>query len=131
MVFFGENSLRNAIKEYMTHYHKERNYQGLDHQIIQQGDDVGKCAGEIACCERLNGLLNYYYRKAGILINLSVSSAIVAHALFEIWIERAFILTRYNDSRPRIDLAFVEQNLIFKELIARLFVNLFCRYNHR
>lgn len=64
MIFFGENLLRNAVKKYLIHYHKERNHQGLNHQIIEPGEDVGNSTGEIECRERLGGLLNYYYRKA-------------------------------------------------------------------
>jgi len=64
MIFFGENSLRNAVKEYLNHYHEERNHQGLDHRIIQPGEEVGQGDGEIERCQRLGGLLNYYYRKA-------------------------------------------------------------------
>lgn len=64
MIFFGENSLRNSVKEYLAHYHEERNHQGLDHKIIHPEDEVGQGDGEIQCCERLGGMLNYYYRKA-------------------------------------------------------------------
>jgi len=31
MIFFSENSLRNAVGEYLIHYHGERNHQGLNH----------------------------------------------------------------------------------------------------
>ncbi|WP_198000803.1 integrase core domain-containing protein [Gimesia fumaroli] len=64
MIFFGENSLRNAVKEYLIHYHKERNHQGFDHQIIEPGEEVGQSDGEIECRERLGGMMNYFYRKA-------------------------------------------------------------------
>jgi putative transposase len=30
MIFFGEDSLRTAIREFIAHYHFERNHQGLD-----------------------------------------------------------------------------------------------------
>ena len=30
MIFFGEASLRKALREFETNYHKERNYQGLE-----------------------------------------------------------------------------------------------------
>jgi hypothetical protein len=30
MIFVGQGSLRRAVAEYMTHYHAERNHQGLD-----------------------------------------------------------------------------------------------------
>ena len=62
MIFFGETMLRNAVREYLRHYHKERNHQGLANKIIQPGDEVGHRHGEIQCRERLGGLLRYYYR---------------------------------------------------------------------
>ena len=64
MIFFGEGMLRNAICEYLRHYHEERNHQGLANKIIQPGDDVGSRDGEIQCRERLGGLLRYYCRHA-------------------------------------------------------------------
>jgi len=64
MIFFGATSLRNAVKEYLTHYHEERNRQGLDHQIIEPGEEVDQSYGEIECREGLGVLRNYYYRKA-------------------------------------------------------------------
>ena len=64
LIFFGEKSLRRAVTSYLEHYHAERNHQGLDNQIIQPGDEVGAVAGKIERCERLGGLLNYYYRDA-------------------------------------------------------------------
>jgi putative transposase len=35
LVFFGEQSLRNAAGEFLIHYHSERNHQGLHNQLIQ------------------------------------------------------------------------------------------------
>jgi transposase InsO family protein len=29
MIFFGEASLRNAVREFLAHYHGERNHQGM------------------------------------------------------------------------------------------------------
>ena len=34
MIFFGESSLRTAINEFLTHYHHERNHQGLGNRLI-------------------------------------------------------------------------------------------------
>ena len=34
MIFFGEEGLRNAVREFVTHYHLERNHQGLDNRLI-------------------------------------------------------------------------------------------------
>ncbi|QDU82502.1 Integrase core domain protein [Polystyrenella longa] len=62
MIFFGQHSLERALKEYVAHYHSERNHQGLDNQLIEPGEHVGCVAGKIECRERLGGLLKYYYR---------------------------------------------------------------------
>ncbi len=64
MIFFGEKSLHRATVLYLRHYHKERNHQGLENQIIDAGDDIGNADGEIECREHLGGLLRYYYRAA-------------------------------------------------------------------
>ena len=34
MIFFGEESLRIAIQNFVAHYHRERNHQGLANQLI-------------------------------------------------------------------------------------------------
>ena len=64
MIFFGEASLRNAIKTYLIHYHRERNHQGLDNRLIDPEEGVGQTTGKILCRERLGGILKYYYRQA-------------------------------------------------------------------
>ena len=63
MIFFSERSLRYVIKEYMEHYHKERNHQGLDSRIIAPEFRGGE-AGDIHRHERIGGLLNFYCREA-------------------------------------------------------------------
>jgi putative transposase len=60
----GEKHLRQVIKEYVEHYHSERNHQGLGSRIIHSGDSVGRSEGAIKTRTRLGGLLNYYYRGA-------------------------------------------------------------------
>ena len=64
MIFFGEKSLRNAVREFLAHYHGERNHQGLCNRIIEPGEEVGRAGGAIERRERLGGLLNYYHRAA-------------------------------------------------------------------
>ena len=64
MVFFGEKMLRNAVLQYLEHYHTARNHQGLENRIIDPGEEVGRSEGEIVCDERLGGLLRYYRRAA-------------------------------------------------------------------
>jgi transposase InsO family protein len=64
MIFFGEHSLRNTIQSYLTHFHQQRNHQGLANKIIEPSDEVGQCEGQIQCREALGGMLRYYYRDA-------------------------------------------------------------------
>ena len=64
IILFGETALREAVTEYVIHYHGERAHQGLDHQILVPGPEAGQQAGEMVCRERLGGLLKYYHRQA-------------------------------------------------------------------
>ena len=60
IIFFGETSLRHAVREFLIHYHQERNHQGLGNRLLVPGDEVGRTTCEIECQERLGGLLRYY-----------------------------------------------------------------------
>jgi transposase InsO family protein len=62
MIFFGEESLRTAIQNFVIHYHSERNHQGLGHQLISPEAGHLGSAGAIQRRQRLGGMLNYYYR---------------------------------------------------------------------
>ena len=64
MIFFGEKSLRRALAEFESHYHCERNHQGLGNNLIEPGDEVGRAWGRVTCRNRLGGMLRYYYRQA-------------------------------------------------------------------
>ncbi len=64
MIFFGEAALQNAVRQYLEHYHSERNHQGLGNRLIEPDHDVGGVAGTVGCRERLGGLLKYYHRQA-------------------------------------------------------------------
>ena len=64
LILFGEDSLRRAVREFLAHYHQERNHQGLDNRILEPGEEVGQRNGRLACRQRLGGLLHYYYRQA-------------------------------------------------------------------
>ena len=64
MIFFGRKSLENAVREYVEHYHAERNHQGLGNELIEPVDDADTVAGRIECRDRLGGLLKYYHRRA-------------------------------------------------------------------
>ncbi len=42
MIFFGEASLRTALSEFLSHYHLERNHQGLENRLLTPtGHDDG------------------------------------------------------------------------------------------
>ena len=62
MIFFGEQSLRRAIDEYVQHYNGERAHQGLGNERIRSLRPIG--TGEVSCMERLGGLLKHYHRAA-------------------------------------------------------------------
>ena len=64
MILFGERSLRTAIHNFVDHYHRERNHQGLDNRLIQREQEHLANTGKVRRQERLGGLLNYYYRAA-------------------------------------------------------------------
>ena len=63
MIFFGEDALRNTIREFVAHYHLERNHQGLDNRLLTPMKTVSAPAGVVRKRERVGGLLNYYYRE--------------------------------------------------------------------
>jgi transposase InsO family protein len=64
MILSGEGSLRKAVHEFVEHYHRERNHQGLDNRLIMPQQLIGDRAGAIQRRSRLGGMLNYYYRQA-------------------------------------------------------------------
>jgi transposase InsO family protein len=64
VILLGERHLRQTIREFMEHYHRERNHQGLRNELIETSP-----TGETSNCRirrrpRLGGLLNYYARAA-------------------------------------------------------------------
>jgi putative transposase len=63
MIFFGEDSLRNAIREFVEHY-RERNHQGLGNVLIVPTKGTPRTTGAVQCRQRLGGLLKYYYCEA-------------------------------------------------------------------
>ena len=64
MILFGEQSLRRVTGEFLAHYHRERNHQGLDNRLIFPGPASTDLAAPIERRQRLGGTLNYYYRQA-------------------------------------------------------------------
>jgi transposase InsO family protein len=58
----GERHFRRAVSEFVTHYHQERNHQGLDNALIESAPVSG--VGRVQRQSRLGGLLNFYRRAA-------------------------------------------------------------------
>ena len=63
MVPLGEGHFRRALREFVDHYHRERNHQGLENRLIEESA-LCRRAGRIRRRPRLGGLLNYYERAA-------------------------------------------------------------------
>jgi transposase InsO family protein len=64
LILFGERSLRHVVREYLAHYHAERNHQGIGNIIPFPDKRSNKQLGRVVKSERLGGLLNFYHREA-------------------------------------------------------------------
>jgi transposase InsO family protein len=63
IVPLGERHFRRAVAEFVGHYHRERNHQGLDNRLIAD-PPANDTMGRVRCHPRLGGLLNFYARAA-------------------------------------------------------------------
>jgi hypothetical protein len=64
MVVLGERALYHVVHEYLSHYHAERNHQGLHNHLLTPEAGIGSLIGHVQRRDRLGGLLRYYYRDA-------------------------------------------------------------------
>ncbi|MEO7859051.1 MAG: integrase core domain-containing protein [Nitrospirales bacterium] len=64
LIFVGEASLRRALRQYLAHYHEERNHQGKGTVLLVPEPLETNHTKPIRCRERLGGLFHYYYRAA-------------------------------------------------------------------
>ena len=64
VIMLGERHLRLTIREFMAHYHRERNHQGLGNELIETSPTMPGDGRRIRRRPRLGGLLNYYARAA-------------------------------------------------------------------
>ena len=63
LIFFGDHRLLRALDEFVAHYHRERDHQGLGNELIKPW--IHPTHGtHVRCRERLGGLLRYYHRAA-------------------------------------------------------------------
>jgi putative transposase len=50
--------------DYVEHYHRELNHQGIGNRLIDSAATESRGSGSIECRERLGGLLRFYHRAA-------------------------------------------------------------------
>ena len=60
----GERHVRTVVNEYTEHHHLERNYQGLENELIEERSDELDMNAAVECRERVGGVLKYYDRRA-------------------------------------------------------------------
>lgn len=59
----GEWHLRRTLREFVTHYHRERNHLGLANELTD-GLAAQRATGAVRRRQRVGGVLSYYYRAA-------------------------------------------------------------------
>ena len=64
IVPLGEQHLRLVVREFVEHYHVERNHQGLDNVIPFPARASPVVRGRVRVRQRLGGILKFYGRKA-------------------------------------------------------------------
>jgi putative transposase len=63
IVPLGEWHLRKTLHEFATHYHRERNHQGLSNELIEPAA-AQRPMGVVYRRQRVGGILSFYYRSA-------------------------------------------------------------------
>ena len=65
MIFFGEGSLRRALREYVAHFNTERPHQGLGNRVVARPAEPRSTSLRLVSChDRLGGLLRHYRASA-------------------------------------------------------------------
>jgi putative transposase len=64
VILFGERSLRQALSNFVDHFHAERNHQGKGNVLLFPRVTDRQREGPVRCHERLGGLLRFYHREA-------------------------------------------------------------------
>src|SRR5262249_42024599 len=61
LILVGETSLERALREFIAHFHSERNHQGKGNLLLfPMASSTQPTVGSVRCRERLGGLLRYY-----------------------------------------------------------------------
>jgi putative transposase len=64
VILLGERFLRQALNEFLEHYHAERNHQGKGNVLLFPRDTHVRREGPVQYRERLGGLLRYSHQEA-------------------------------------------------------------------
>jgi putative transposase len=64
VILFGEEALRTAVREFIAHYHCERNHQGIGNVLIMPDPGIANRDGQVRSQSLLGGMLNYHNRAA-------------------------------------------------------------------
>ena len=64
LILFGESSLQRALREFIVHFHSERNHQGKGNVLLFPAPAAERRRRTVRYRERLGGLLRYYCRAA-------------------------------------------------------------------
>ena len=64
LITMSERSLRYVLTEYIDHYHKERNHQGLGNRLIEARAQPMASDLPVVRNDRIGGLLSFYERQA-------------------------------------------------------------------
>jgi transposase InsO family protein len=76
MILFGEESLRTAIHSFVTHYHTERNHQGLANRLINPEHEHLEDTGRVQKRQCLGGMLNYITPRGRLRSSRSIAPAV-------------------------------------------------------
>jgi putative transposase len=63
IVPLGERHFRRVVREFVEHYHRERNHQGIGNELVDPAS-TQPATGPVRRRQRVGGVLNYYYRSA-------------------------------------------------------------------
>jgi hypothetical protein len=66
LILFGEAGLRRTLREFVAHYHEERNHQGKNNVLLFPSANLSPPHENdaIECKQSLGGMLKYYFREA-------------------------------------------------------------------
>ena len=82
MIFFGEDSLRNATFDFIAHYHTERNHQGLGNRLIVPIQGIAENKGTFRRRQRLGGMAELLLSRCGMMETEVLLPLICANRVF-------------------------------------------------